>query len=126
MKRVIWIGVLLIVIGMGWWWASYPVDWQNWLGFSKSAYFTTGQNYAFLSGFGPCLITALGLSTIVAGLWHAHNCHYDGCMRIGRHKVNGTPWCNHHHGEARQAQSATLEDVVDRLDQLIAALAGRK
>jgi hypothetical protein len=101
MKRTVIAGIVLVIIGMGSWFALSPVDWQNWLGFSKAAYFTLGQNYAFLSGLGPCLITALGLSTIVAGLWHAHNCHYDSCWRIGRHKVNGTPWCNVHHAGAR-------------------------
>jgi hypothetical protein len=85
-KRAWWIPILIIV-GFGLWMGFYPVDWQNWLGFSKDAYFVTGQNYAFLSGLGPCLITGLGLSTLVLGLWHHLNCHTDGCPRIVRHKI---------------------------------------
>lgn len=118
MKRTVIAGVLLTLVGMGLWFGLYPVDWQNWLGFSKAAYFTNGQNYAFLSGLGPCLITALGLSTIVAGLWHHVNCHEDGCWRLGRHKINGTPWCNQHHGTAR----AVADPVLERLDRITGLL----
>lgn len=101
MGKLIRSGVLLAFTGMVLWFALYPVDWQNWLGFSKAAYFTLGQNYAFLSGVGPCLITGLGLSTLVVGGWHHLNCHEDGCLRIGRHHVNGQVWCRLHHGNAR-------------------------
>lgn len=79
----------LVLLGLGLWMGFYPADWQNWLGFSHAAYFKTGQNYALLSGFMPCFVTALGLSTLIAGAWHAVNCHTDGCPRIVRHKIAG-------------------------------------
>ena len=94
--------------------------------------------YGFTSGPGPMLLTALGMSTIVTGLWHAHNCQQTGCMRIGRHKVNGTPWCWQHHDAARAAVPAAavpasdaefrrLIESVDGLAEAIrAALLSRK
>ena len=32
-----------------------------------------------------------------------HNCHERRCWRVGRHAVDGTPWCNRHHQAARAA-----------------------
>lgn len=84
--------------GLGVWMALKPGDWQNWLGFSHSAYFVTGTNYAFYSGIGPMLLTSLGLGTIISGLWHHLNCHTDGCPRLVRHKIAGGEYgvCSRH------------------------------
>ena len=110
------IGLLIV------WIALYPSDWQNWLGFSRADYFRYGTNYAFASGPGPMLLTAIGMSTIIAGLWHAVNCHADGCWRIARHKVNGSPWCNHHHEMARILSPATLDTISAQLTELISLM----
>lgn len=75
------------------------------------------QQYDFVSGVGPMILTALSMTTIVSGLWSAHNCHATGCWRIGRHKVKGTPWCNHHHEQARAED--TLEDKLSTLITLM-------
>jgi hypothetical protein len=117
MKRVIFTFVGIVAIGLGLWMGFYPEDWQNWLGFSKAAYFTNGQNYAFTSGPGPMLLTAAGMSTIIGGLWHTHNCHEDGCWKIGRHKVNGTPWCDMHHESARHIK--TPEQLIEEQNDLL-------
>lgn len=100
MKRA-WLVILLAVAGFIAWIALYPDDWRNWLGFSKAAYFQDGQNYAFYSGIGPMLITAIGLSTLIAGAWRHFNCHVDGCPRIARFHVDGTTFkvCKFHHPE---------------------------
>jgi hypothetical protein len=45
----------------------------------------------------------LALIGAVYGLLRKHNCHQQGCLRIGRHLVDGTPWCNKHHQKARAA-----------------------
>lgn len=79
--------VLFLVGGLAVWIGLYPADWQNWLGFSKAAYFQNGQNYAFFSGIGPVLLTAIGLSTIITTLIHTLNCHVHGCPWLVRHKV---------------------------------------
>lgn len=65
----------------------------------------TSTWYQLWSGFIPAL-TVLTLLGAVGGMYHAHNCHQAGCPRIGKHKVDGTPWCNRHHEQARQARSA--------------------
>jgi hypothetical protein len=109
---------------MGLWFGLFPADWQNWLGFSRAAYFTLGQNYAFLSGFGPCLITGLGLSTLIVGAWHHVNCHEEGCPRIGRHHVNGQVWCRLHHEKARP--EVTDSERLDRIIELLEATAAAR
>ena len=70
---------------------------QHWL-----AYHTGSLNEPGVSGFG----SDLGEVTIVAGLlaiYRKHVCHKDGCWRISRHTVNGSPWCNRHHEAARES-----------------------
>lgn len=55
---------------------------------------------------GP--ISDLGLVAIVGGMianYRKHVCHSDGCHRIGKHTVDGTPWCNKHHTAARDKVS---------------------
>lgn len=55
----------------------------------------SGQGYQFWSGIGSDFseITILGA---VVGLYYKHNCHTKGCPRIGKHIVNGTPYCTKH------------------------------
>jgi hypothetical protein len=59
-----------------------------------------GRWYAFWSGFGSDMseVTLIGLAF---GAYHRHNCHQRRCWRIGRHTVDGTPWCDRHHEAAR-------------------------
>lgn len=120
-KRIFLIVVGFVILGLALWMGLYPTDWQNWLGFSQAAYFKYGVNYALLSGFMPCFVTAIGLSTLIVGAWHSVNCHSDGCARIGRHKINGTPWCNTHQEEARN-----LEGTDDLLRDILVELRGLK
>lgn len=117
MKKIFFISVGVLVVGLGLWMGLYPSAWQNWLGFSKAAYFSNGQNYAFFSGIGPMMLTGAGMSTIIGSMWHAHNCHQDKCWNIGKHKVNGTPWCNLHH-EAARHEKTTEQLLADILEEL--------
>lgn len=87
----------------------------------------TPWTYQFESGFLPAL-TVMSLVTLVAGAWHHVNCHESRCWRVGRHKIDGTPWCNRHHEQARQLRhdrSASLDDLMIRLDKLIELLERR-
>ena len=93
------------------WWGMFALVDQ--FGFNSQL----TKNYAFSSGVGPMILTGIGMSTIIVGLWHSLNCHQEGCFNVGRHRVNGTPWCNIHHGKAR----AEVTDS-DRLDQIVALL----
>lgn len=52
--------------------------------------------YDFWSGVG----TQLTLLLAAVGSFHKHNCHARRCPRIGKHTVNGTPWCTAHMPEA--------------------------
>lgn len=109
--------VAAALVAVGIWMGLKPTDWQNWLGFSHNAYFVTGVNYALYSGFLPCLLTTIGLSTIIGGLWHHLNCHVDGCPLIVRHKIAGGEYgvCGKHwrvvngHGD----EPHTVEHIRD-------------
>jgi hypothetical protein len=75
---------------------------QHWLAVHTGSSNTPGSppNYNFFSGFGSDL-SEFTLLSIAVGAWHAVNCHEPGCPLIGRHKVDGTPFCNRHHQAAR-------------------------
>jgi hypothetical protein len=79
----------------------------------------TPWSYQLLSGFIPAL-TAFSLVTLIAGAWHHVNCHQPKCLRIGKHKVSGTPWCGKHHLEARPELSAEelLAQILEELRSL--------
>jgi hypothetical protein len=64
------------------------------------------DGYNFISG--PLAdITLLGGGYAVA---RHHNCHVKGCLRIGRHPVDGTGYvvCRKHHPD----ESPTAEDIL--------------
>jgi hypothetical protein len=48
----------------------------------------------------------IALIGAVLGAYRKHNCHQEHCWRIGRHVVDGTPWCNRHHQAARKEGTA--------------------
>lgn len=75
------------------------------------------QNYDFVSGVGPMIITALGMGGIVTAVLGKFNCHHVGCWRIGKHHVNGSPWCSHHHEEARPER--TERELLERILELM-------
>lgn len=49
----------------------------------------TSHNYAASSGTLPMLVTALGFSGALIGMWRHVNCHTAGCWRRGKHPVAG-------------------------------------
>lgn len=58
----------------------------------------SGRWYGFWSGFGSD-VGELGIIGGLIGLLRHKNCHVHGCVRLGRHKVEGTEWmvCAKHH-----------------------------
>lgn len=44
-------------------------------------------------------VSELALVGAVIGVLRRYNCHVHHCWRVGRHKVDGTPYvvCRHHH-----------------------------
>lgn len=125
-RNVILVAVGILLAAAGVFTGTHPADIQGWFGFSKADYFTYGTIYAFCSGIGPMLLTGLGMSTIIVGLWHNVNCHEAGCYKIGRHKVDGTPWCNSHHENARLDRSdhQLFKDMLAELQKLNKILTG--
>jgi hypothetical protein len=99
----------------------YAVIWHMWgvlygIGVHPYPGPQTPWTYQLLSGFVPAL-TVVGLISLVTGAWHHVNCHEPGCLRIGKHKVNGTPWCNVHHEKARpeRTENELLELILAEL-----------
>lgn len=79
----------------GWAVAAYEHGFAHFMGIDTQQ----SQNYDFVSGVGPMLITAIGLSTLIAGAFRHFNCHVNGCPRIGRYPVAGGHFkvCRVHH-----------------------------
>jgi hypothetical protein len=80
----------------------------------------TPWTYQLESGFIPAL-TVLSLLTLVSGAWQHVNCHHHWCLRTGKHKINGTPWCDKHHQEARPERSDNeiLRSIETLLNELV-------
>jgi hypothetical protein len=103
----------LVLAGLGlvaWSVAVHPWGWLYAVGvhpYPLSS--STPWTYQMWSGIIPAL-TILTLFGSLGGAYHLHNCHMDGCWRIGKHRVAGTPWCNHHVGNAKP--SVSTEDLL--------------
>lgn len=111
MKRWSLIVVLSAVL---WSILAHPLAWRFAMG-DWPVPTGTPWTYQLESGFIPAL-TVLTLLSAVASMYHIHNCHYEGCWRLGKHRVNGTPWCSHHVGLARPEE--TVENKLDKLIEL--------
>jgi hypothetical protein len=73
----------------------------HWLAVHTGTVNEPGPYYGFWSGFGSDL-GEVALLGAVLGAYRKHNCHEPRCWRMGRHIVDGTPWCNRHHQAARE------------------------
>lgn len=98
-----------VVFLAAWYWPHVRNEFFVLLGNRNEA----GGWYGFNSGTGG----AFYMSIIPAGAllyWH-HTCHITLCLRPGRHRVDGSPWCNRHHIAARQKLAATgsAHDIGD-------------
>src|SRR5215469_1142821 len=99
-----------------------------WVGCFFIVHLAHGDNqatalYGFGSGLGPMIETAILGGGIAGTMWHNWNCHDPLCWRIGRHKVNGTPYCNRHHADARPA--TTVESLLEGINIQLASLTDR-
>jgi hypothetical protein len=83
----------------------------------------TPWSYQLESGFIPAL-TVLTLLSLVSGAWQHVNCHHRWCLRTGKHKVNGTPWCDRHHGDVRpeRTENEILLSVEAALTEMLTLL----
>jgi hypothetical protein len=76
----------------------------------------TPWSYQLWSGFLPAL-TVLSLFGAGIGAYHLHNCHFETCWRLGKHRIGGTPWCSRHMHLGKQVRS-----VEELLEQILAAV----
>jgi hypothetical protein len=72
----------------------------------------TSAMYQLWSGLIPAL-TVLTLLGALVSMYHVHNCRQEGCWRIGKHRVHGTPWCSRHEGQARP--EASTEELLTQI-----------
>lgn len=76
----------------------------------------TPWEYQMWSGIVPAM-TVLTLFGAVISLYHVHNCAMEGCWRIGRHRVGGTPWCNRHVVQARPQRSE--REILEQIASIL-------
>jgi hypothetical protein len=91
---------------------------------------STPWTYQMWSGIVPAL-TVISLFTALGGAWHLHNCHLAGCWRIGKHKIDGTPWCSRHMHLAPsrvlgRSDHDTLEEICGHLARVSKQLERRR
>lgn len=69
-----------------------------WLGYWLGLTDPSGGPYLFWSGLGADL-TEFAIIGGLINLARKHNCHVHGCIRVGRHPVEGTTHvvCRRHH-----------------------------
>jgi hypothetical protein len=60
---------------------------------------TNSNRWTTLLGGWPQTLEGIGALAAAYALLRKHNCHVKGCLRIGRHPVDGTNFitCHHHH-----------------------------
>lgn len=114
MKRAAVFGLALALVLAGVFWPKvmHVLGWDG----------QTSDYYAAWSSSIPALITLAGMSTLITGVWHGFNCHEPGCWRWGKHKVTGTPWCNHHHLNARPER--TEHELLESIESLLKEMRG--
>lgn len=96
------LGLVLTVAAAAWQVTGFGLG--HWLQVHLGVVNEPGPYYGFFSGSGSDLgeLADFGaVCTLIIGLWHRHNCHAEGCFRIGLHHVAGQQYvvCRKHHGE---------------------------
>ena len=92
----------------------------GWLCIRARGSWATSQSpyYGFVLGvWCPISVSCAFIGGLVT-VARQHNCHQRGCWRIGRHVVNGSPWCNrHHHGRPHGPAAAARHAAAVRGDR---------
>jgi hypothetical protein len=122
-KRVLTGTVVAAAAAAVWSAVTHPWGWLYALGVHPYPGPQTPWTYQLWSGFTPAL-TVLTLFGAVASLYHVHNCHEQGCWRIGRYRVGGTVWCRFHLAAAKpeRTEHEVLEAIEANLAELIVLL----
>jgi hypothetical protein len=95
----------------------------HWLAVHTGTVNEGGPFYGFWSGIGSDIGEVAILGGVIS-LYRKHSCHTSGCWRIGKHTVDGTPWCSRHHQGARDAvpKADVAAEVARQLDPVHQAI----
>ena len=114
--RLRWLA-LPALAAVAWSIEAHPWGWLYGLGVHPyPASSGTAWPYQLWSGFIPAL-TVLTLLGAAVSYYHVRNCHHEKCWRIGKHLINGTPWCTRHAALVRPERSdhEILEQIASIL-----------
>lgn len=115
--RLRWLAFLPLPVLAAWSIAAHPWGWLYALGVHPYPGPQTPWTYQLESGFLPAL-TVLTLLGALVSLYRLHVCHYETCWHLGRHRLNGSPWCNahRHYGEHDVSDHHLLEQILGALN----------
>lgn len=85
MKRVVVLAGLAVLAGL----CVLATVYERYLAHALGIDTQQSQEYDFVSGVGPMIITAVGYTGVIASIVHHLNCHVDTCPRIGRYPLAG-------------------------------------
>ncbi len=119
MKHVLRWTAVAVAAAAVWSVAAHPWGWAYALGVHPYPGPQTPWTYQLWSGFTPAL-TVLTLFGAVLSLYHVHNCHEQGCWRIGRYRVGGAVWCRWHREAAKPER--TEHELLEAIEASLAAL----
>jgi hypothetical protein len=73
--------------------------------------------YLLYSGIAGSASTLAALVTFTVAFLRKHNCHVQGCWRIGRHPVEGTAFvtCARHHPRERAPTEEEVDEAARRV-----------
>lgn len=116
-RRLLTAVILAVLSVAAWSITAHPWGWLYGLGVHPyPASSSTPWTYQMWSGIIPALTITTLLGSLGAA-YHLHNCHYETCWRLGKHRVGGTPWCSRHLHYAKQERSVEelLTAILDRI-----------
>jgi hypothetical protein len=112
-KRIITWALALIVVVFVIVMIAFWTDTAHWFLRYTGADEESGSWYGFWSGFGGSIPDFLIIGSIIT-IYRHHNCHVNGCLRLGK-PVEGTPYLacpiHHpaHHGEKRSVSQEVIQ-----------------
>lgn len=123
MKRIVLFGVVAVVGTALWAIVTYEHGFAHGIGIDTQL----SQEYGFFSGFGTFMLAMLGYTGVIVTLAGKFNCHQPGCWHIGKHHINGSPWCDAHQKNVRPQRSDNelLEEMCARLASISEKLDSR-
>lgn len=104
-----WISLLFILAGLSWAIVAHEHGLAHAFGIDTQA----SQEYDFVSGVGPMLMTGLGYAGMTTTMLRRLNCHVDGCWNMGLHPMAGGDFhvCRKH---SHHPEKITVEHIHEQ------------